>query len=62
MNIEINGNMIRQNWDPATAVGQVNTAADIRVENVVPDQNGKITIIVAALAENDAILQSIELE
>ena len=62
MNIAINGNTIRQNWDPATAAGQVNMAADIRVENVAPDQNGKITIIVAATAENDAILQGIELE
>ena len=38
MNIEINGRTIRQNWDPATAAGQVNMAADIRTENIAPDQ------------------------
>jgi hypothetical protein len=62
MDIEINGNTIRKNWDPATAAGQVNTAADIRAENVAPGRDGKITIIIAAVANNDAIVQGIELE
>ncbi len=62
MDIEINGSTIRQNWDPATAAGQLNMAADIRIENIAPDQDGKIVIVVAATAENDAILQGIEVE
>jgi len=62
MNIEINGQTIRRNWDPAMAAGQVNMAADIRAENITPDQNGKILIVVDATGGNDAILQGIEVE
>ena len=62
MNVEINGRTIRQNWDPATAAGQLNMAADIRAEDIAPDQNGKIAIVVDATGANDAILQGIEVE
>jgi hypothetical protein len=62
MNVEINGRTIRRNWDPATAAGQINMAADIRAENVAPDQNGRISIVVSATGANDAILQGIEVE
>jgi hypothetical protein len=62
MNIAINGNTTHRNWDPATAAGQLNTAADVRIADVTPDHNGKITIAVSATGANDAILQGIEIE
>jgi hypothetical protein len=62
MNIEINGRTAREHWDPAEAAGQVGMAADIRVEDVTPDKNGKITIRVTAVGSNEAVLQGIEIE
>ncbi len=62
MDIEINGRMVREKWDPATAAGQVNMAADFRVEDVTPDVNGRITITLTATGANAAILQGIEVE
>ncbi|HPO11934.1 MAG TPA: malectin domain-containing carbohydrate-binding protein [Candidatus Hydrogenedentes bacterium] len=62
MNITINGRRIRENWDPATAAGQLNMAADIRAEDVTPGSNGMITLQIQATGNNDAILQGIEIE
>jgi hypothetical protein len=62
MNIDVNGLRVRENWDPATAAGQINAAADVRVEDITPDKNGEIIICITATGENDAILQGIEIE
>ncbi len=62
MDIEINGKLVRSNWDPAQAAGQIHMAADIRVEDITPDSAGLITISLKAVGANDAILQAIEVE
>jgi len=62
MNIEINGRIVRERWDPAEAAGQTGMAADIRAEEVTPDKDNRINIRVVAVGENDAILQGIEIE
>jgi hypothetical protein len=62
MNIEVNGRVVREHWDPAEAAGQTGMAADIRVEDVTPDKDNKITIRISAVGSNDAILQGIEIE
>ncbi len=62
MNIDINGRRVRENWDPATAAGMVNMAADIRAEDITPCNNGMITIAVHATGSHDAVLQGIEIE
>lgn len=62
MNIEINGQRVRENWDPTTAAGQTGMAIDQRIEDVVPDSNGKISILLQGTGTNDAILQGIEIE
>jgi hypothetical protein len=62
MNIEVNERRVWQNWDPATAAGRVNQAADVRVEDVVPDSRGHVVIQLSAAGESEAILQAIEIE
>ena len=62
MCIEVNGRVVRDSWDPAKAVGQTGMAADIRVEDVTPDRDDKITVRISAAGTNDAILQGIEIE
>jgi hypothetical protein len=62
MNVDINGCRVRENWDPATAAGKVGMAADLRIEDVAPDAQGKIAIHVESAGANAAILQAIELE
>ena len=62
MNIEVNGRRVWEQWDAADAAGQVRAAADLRVEDIVPDQHGRIVIQVSAAGPNDAILQAIEIE
>ena len=62
MRIEVNGAAVRENWDPATAAGQTGMAADIRAEDIAPDNQNKITVRVIALGANDAVLQGIEIE
>ena len=62
MRIEINGRVVRDEWDPATAAGQTGMAADMRVEDIAPDKQNRITICVRATGANDGILQGIEIE
>ena len=62
MNIDINGRRVWENWDPATAAEKIDTAFDLRVENITPDKSGKITIQVTATGSSDAILQALEIE
>jgi hypothetical protein len=62
MNIEVNGRRVWTQWDPATAAGQPNMAADVRVEDVTPDAGGHIAVRVSAAGASDAILQGIEIE
>jgi hypothetical protein len=62
LRIEINGRVARDGWDPSTAAGQVGMAADLRIEDVVPDKQGRITVRVIALGEIGALLQAIELK
>ena len=62
MDIEVNGRLLWQGWDPATAAGQCGMAIDLRTSNVTPDKAGRITIRVRAAGDNDAILQGIEVE
>ena len=62
MRIEVNGRVVRDNWDPAAAAGQTGMAADIRVEDIAPDKQNRVTVCVRAAGVNDAILQGIEIE
>jgi hypothetical protein len=62
MRIIVNGRVVRDEWDPAEAAGQIGMSADIRTENVAPDKDGRIAIAVEARGANDAILQGIEIE
>jgi hypothetical protein len=62
MNIDINGRRFWENFDPSAQAGELGMSADIRAEDIVPDQHGKITIVVSAAGGNDAILQGIEIE
>lgn len=62
MDIKINGRTCWSDWDPATAAEQLALAADLRVENIVPDHLGHINIIIQATGENNAILQGLEIE
>jgi hypothetical protein len=62
MNIEINGWRVWDRWDPAEAAGQTRMAADLRVEDIVPDKEGRIVIQASAAGEAEAILQAIEIE
>jgi hypothetical protein len=36
-------------------------AMDLRAENIVPDKEGKITLVIAAAGENEAILQGLQI-
>ncbi len=62
MDLELNGRTVRKSWDPATASGKLGRAAELRLEDVAPDERGQITIRLAAVGEQDAILQGIEIE
>lgn len=62
MDIEINGRTVWRSWDPATEAGQSGMAIDLRETGVAPAADGKITIRVRAVGDNDAILQAIEVE
>jgi hypothetical protein len=62
MDIEINGRLVREKWDPATAAEQLKAAADVRVEDITPNAEGQIVIQVRAAGANDAILQGLEIE
>jgi hypothetical protein len=61
MHIDINGRRYWQAWDPGTAAGRIGMAMDLRVENIVPDRDGKITVVISAAGDNDAILQGLEI-
>ena len=50
MDIAVNGRLVRKSWDPAAAAGRIGMAADIRTENITPDNEGHITIGVRAIA------------
>ncbi len=62
MNITIGGRLVRESWDLAQAAGQLAMAADFRVDDVAPDKDGRIRIVLDAVGENEAILQGIEIE
>jgi len=62
MDIEINGRLVRKSWDPATQAEKVGMSADIRIEDIIPDKTGLITIKISSTGSNDAILQGIEIE
>ncbi len=62
MDITVNGQPARKSWDPAVAAGCVGMAADVRVENITPDNQNHIVIGLHATGANDAILQAIEIE
>jgi hypothetical protein len=62
MDIEINGQRVREKWDPAAAAGQCKMAADLRLDDVAPNAAGQIVIRVRAAGDNDAILQGVEIE
>ena len=49
-------------WDPADRAVRSPVAADLRVEDITPDKDGRIIIRIAGAGENDAILQAIEIE
>jgi hypothetical protein len=62
MRIEVNGRTIAASWDPATAAGQLNMAADLRIEDVCPDASGHIAVRITATGPNEAVLQALEIE
>ena len=62
MDIRVNGRLVRKSWDPAAAAGRIGMAADIRIDNITPDKEGRIRIGLRATGANDAILQAIEIE
>jgi len=62
MDIEINGNPFWKDWDPAAAAGKPGMAIDLRVENVTPDKDGYIILVISAVGDNKAILQGLEIE
>ncbi|MBX7121457.1 MAG: malectin [Opitutaceae bacterium] len=62
MNIDINGHRFWTDWDPPTAAGQLAMAADLRAEDVTPDEKGEIVVRITAAGENDAILQGLAIE
>ena len=62
MRITVNGRRLAENWDPATAAGQIGMAADLRVQDMTPDKDNRITIQLEATGANDAIVQGIEIE
>jgi hypothetical protein len=61
MHIDINGRRYWEAWDPGTAAGCLGMAMDLRAENIVPDKDGKITLVIAAAGENEAILQGLQI-
>ena len=61
MHIDINGRRYWEAWDPGAAAGCIGMAMDLRAENIVPDKDGKITLVITAAGENDAILQGLEI-
>ena len=61
MDIQINGQRVWKDWDPATAAGQLAMAADIG-EHIAPDATGQIVIQVSARGDEEAIPQGIEIE
>jgi hypothetical protein len=61
MDIEINGNPIQKSWDPAAFVGCTGMAIDLRAENITPDADDRIALVIRAAGEHDAILQAVEL-
>ena len=62
MDITVNGQRVRKSWDPAAAAGCIGMAADLRIDNITPDNEGHIVIGLNATGANDAILQAIEIE
>lgn len=62
MDIEINGKLLWENWDPATAVGMIGMTVDLRAEVITPDSKGKINVTITAKRTNDAILQGVEIK
>ena len=62
MNVEVNGRVFYVDFDPFTAAGGKCKSIDIRAEDITPDSNGLITVLVKATGENDAILQGIEIQ
>jgi hypothetical protein len=62
MDIEINGRLFWQAWDPAAAAGECGMAFDLRTSSITPDKDGRIVIRIRATGENDAIIQGIEVE
>jgi len=62
MDISVNGQVVKQVWDPAEAAEELAMATGIRVEDVAPGKDGNICIRIVAVGENDAIIQAIEVQ
>lgn len=62
MDIQINGRLFWKGWDPARAAGRVGMAADLRAEDITPDQEGAIVVTVTAAGAHEAIVQGLEIE
>lgn len=61
MHIDINGARFKKNWDPAAAAGRTGMAIDLRAENITPDSDGRIAVVISAAGEHDAIVQALEI-
>lgn len=62
MDIYINNKLIWKDYDPATRAMKINKAADMRVDDIIPDKNNQIVIKVVAKSANAAILQGIQID
>lgn len=62
MDIEVNGRVFYNAFDPFTTAGGKCQSIDIRAEDLTPDNSGRITVRVKAAGANDVILQGIEIK
>lgn len=60
--VALNGQVVRDDFDPVQAAGQPDMAADVRFERIAPDATGHIRVSLLAKGKHDAILQGIEIE
>ncbi len=61
MDVFVGGRQLRRQWDPLGSAGMKDMSADMRVDDIEPE-DGFITVTVRAVGTEPAILQAIEVE
>jgi hypothetical protein len=61
IHIDVHGRRYWEASDPGTAPGCNGMVMDFRAENIVPDKDDKITVVITAAGENEAILQELDI-